>query len=149
MWLFFALLTVPLIEIALFIQIGGLIGLWPTLAFVVLTAVVGTILLRHQGSIALADMRRSLSQFSDPTESLAHGAMILVAGVLLLTPGFFTDALGLALLSPAIRRAIFRKMLSARGFSVHATEDETIIMTDEGEIIPPQRNPRPSGWTRH
>ena len=59
MWLFLAFLAVPLIEIALFIQVGGLIGLWPTLAIVVLTAVIGTSLLRKQGAAAMSNLRRS------------------------------------------------------------------------------------------
>ena len=108
MWLFLAFLAVPLIEIALFIQVGGLIGLWPTLAIVVLTAVIGTSLLRKQGAAAMSNLRRSFSDLDDPAEPLAHGAMILFAGALLLTPGFFTDAVGFALLMPPVRLAMFR-----------------------------------------
>jgi UPF0716 protein FxsA len=80
MWLFLAFLAVPMIEIALFIQVGGLIGLWPTLAIVVLTAVIGTWLLRMQGAVALSNLRRSFSDLDDPSEPLAHGAMILFSG---------------------------------------------------------------------
>lgn len=108
MWLFLLFVAVPLIEIALFIQVGGLIGLWPTLLVVVVTALAGTWLVRSQGSQALARLRRSMAELSDPSETLAHGAMILFAGALLLTPGFFTDAVGFALLVPAFRRAAFR-----------------------------------------
>lgn len=107
MWLLIAFVAVPLIEIALFIQVGGVIGLWPTLTLVVLTALLGTWLLRLQGTLALAELRRSLSEIEDPSEPLAHGAMILFAGALLLTPGFFTDLVGFALLSPPVRRWIF------------------------------------------
>ena len=84
MWLFLAFLLVPLIEIALFIQVGGAIGLWPTLAVVVITAFLGTILVRSQGTQVLTRLRRSLDEFADPTEPLAHGAMILFSGALLL-----------------------------------------------------------------
>ncbi len=112
MYLFLAFLLVPIIEIALFIQIGGLIGLWPTLAIVVLTAFLGTVLVRTQGRIALGQLQRSFAELDDPTEPLAHGAMILVSGVLLLTPGFFTDAVGFALLVPGIRVAVFRYLKS-------------------------------------
>ena len=108
MYLFLAFLMVPIVEIALFIQVGSFIGLWPTLAIVVLTAVIGTWLVRTQGRIALHRLQRSFSELNDPTEPLAHGAMILIAGVLLLTPGFFTDALGFALLMPPVRVAVFR-----------------------------------------
>jgi UPF0716 protein FxsA len=108
MYLFLAFLAVPIIEIALFIQVGGLIGLWPTLAIVIFTAVLGSWLMRSQGRLAMGQLRGSFQRLDDPTEPLAHGAMILVAGVLLLTPGFFTDAMGFALLIPPVRRAVFR-----------------------------------------
>ncbi|TNE93282.1 MAG: FxsA family protein, partial [Rhodobacteraceae bacterium] len=103
MWIFLAFVAVPLIEIGLFIQVGGLIGLWPTLGIVLLTAIVGTSLVRREGARALDDLRSSLNELRDPSRPLAHGAMILVAGVLLLTPGFFTDAVGLSLLVPPVR----------------------------------------------
>ena len=105
MWLFLAFLAVPLIEIALFIQVGGLIGLWPTLLIVILTAIAGTYLVRSQGAQAIGNLRQSFSTLDDPTVHLAHGAMILVSGALLLTPGFFTDAVGFALLMPPVRVA--------------------------------------------
>ncbi len=113
MYLLLAFLAVPLIEIALFIQIGGAIGLWPTLAIVIGTAVLGSTMMRAQGRVALNRLQASLSQLQDPTRPIADGAMILLAGALLLTPGFFTDALGLALLIPGVRAAVFR-FLAAR-----------------------------------
>jgi UPF0716 family protein affecting phage T7 exclusion len=105
MWLIVAFIAIPLIEIALFIQVGGLIGLWPTLGIVLLTAVAGSFLMRSQGLATLERLRGSLSRMDDPSEPLAHGAMILFGGALLLTPGFFTDALGLALMLPPVRMA--------------------------------------------
>ncbi len=108
MRLLLAFIAVPLIEIALFIQVGGLIGLWPTLAIVLLTALAGSWLVRSQGRMALEALRGSLRGLRDPSEPLAHGAMILLSGALLLTPGFFTDAVGFALLVPAVRRAALR-----------------------------------------
>jgi UPF0716 protein FxsA len=107
MWLLVAFIAVPMIEIALFIQIGGLIGLGWTLAIVLFTAVLGTWLVRSQGAIALGQLRSSFSDLRDPTEPLVHGAMILFAGALLLTPGFFTDAVGFALLVPQLRQAAY------------------------------------------
>jgi len=112
MWFLLAFIAVPLIEIGLFIQLGGAIGLWPTLAIVVLTAVVGTTMLRGQGLAALAQVQGSMRNFSNPAEPLAHGALIIFAGALLLTPGFFTDAVGFALLIPPIRAAIIRYITS-------------------------------------
>lgn len=110
MWLLLAFLAVPLIEIALFIQLGGFIGLWPTLAIVVLTAILGAALVRSQGRMAVNDLRRSLADLDDPSEPLAHAAMILIAGAMLLTPGFFTDAVGFALLLPAVREALIAQL---------------------------------------
>ena len=112
MWLFALFVAVPIIEIALFIQVGGWLGLWPTLGIVILTALLGTFLVRSQGLAAMTNIKSNLNEFRDPTESLAHGAMILVSGVLLLTPGFFTDALGFALLAPPIRLGIFKHIKS-------------------------------------
>lgn len=157
MWLFLAFLTVPLIEIGLFITVGEAIGLWPTLGIVILTAVIGTALVRSQGAMALNNLRGSFNQLNDPTEHLAHGAMIIFSGALLLTPGFFTDAVGFALLVPPVRSFIFqelRKRIKVQSFmseSQHRTQStaQTGEVIDEtGEIIDPPRN-GPSGWTRH
>lgn len=97
---------VPIAEIALFIEVGDLIGLWPTLATVVVTAIVGTALVRAQGMAALARARASMERDRLPVEEVLTGVCLLVAGALLLTPGFLTDAIGLALLIPPLRLAI-------------------------------------------
>ncbi len=107
MRLFLLLVAVPIIEIALFIEVGGWIGTWETIGIVVLTAFIGSILLRQQGMAALRDVQSRLAAGENPGKLLAEGAMILVAGVLLLTPGFFTDAVGFALLVPPVRTALF------------------------------------------
>jgi UPF0716 protein FxsA len=106
MWLFILFVAVPILEIALFIQVGGWLGLWPTLGIVVLTALAGTILVRTQGLETVRRLKRNLAEGRDPVSPIAHGALILVAGVLLLTPGFFTDAVALALLVPPVRAAL-------------------------------------------
>ncbi|MEL6197038.1 MAG: FxsA family protein [Pseudomonadota bacterium] len=108
MLLFLALLIVPIVEIGLFIEIGGWLGLWPTIAIVILTAMIGTVLLRTQGIGVLAELQRKLEHGEDPSGTLANGALILVAGVVLLTPGFFTDAVGFLLLIPPVRAALIR-----------------------------------------
>lgn len=112
MWLLILFIAVPVIEIGLFIQVGGAIGLFPTLAIVILTAVLGTWLVRSQGLAALMSVQTSFNKLENPTEPLAHGAMILLAGALLLTPGFFTDAVGFLLLTPAFRVAAFQFLKS-------------------------------------
>ncbi|QYX56986.1 FxsA family protein [Roseovarius sp. SCSIO 43702] len=163
MWLFIAFLCVPLIEIALFIQVGGLIGLWPTLGVVVLTAILGTVLVRTQGLKALADVQDAFSRTRNPAEPLAHGAMILFSGALLLTPGFFTDAAGFALLVPAVRTFVLRYLRNRVRVETHVfTQDgmtrrrspDSDIVEGEYEEIETSRSPAPdrsgpSGWTRH
>ena len=156
MWLFLAFLMIPLIEIALFIQIGGAIGLIPTLAIVVLTAILGTYLVRNQGLLAMSQIRSSFNELNDPTEPIVHGAMILFSGALLLTPGFFTDAIGFALLVPQIRSAAFqwlRKRVNVQSFGTpHARQHHqtTIIEGEFQEVDPnPKTKDGPSGWTKH
>jgi UPF0716 protein FxsA len=155
MWLFVAFLLVPLIEIALFIQIGGAIGLGWTLLIVVMTAILGTYLVRAQGLQALGQVKSSFNQMRDPSEALAHGAMILFSGALLLTPGFFTDAVGFALLVPAVRLAVFnwaRSKIKVSSFSTHGAggPQPDVIDGSYSEVPADQKTvDRPSGWTKH
>ena len=112
MWLLFVFVAVPIIEIALFIQIGGWLGLLPTLLIVIITAALGTHLVRSQAIAAFGGLRESLETLQNPTEPLAEGAMILFAGALLLTPGFFTDAVGFLLLTPWFRGHLYNYLRS-------------------------------------
>jgi len=98
-----ALIIIPIAEIAAFIVIGDAIGVLPTLAMVLVTAIIGSALLRWQGIGILNRIRMETDAGRIPGRDLVHGAMILVAGVLLLTPGFVTDTLGFLLFVPAIR----------------------------------------------
>lgn len=119
MWLFALFVAVPIVEIALFIQVGGLIGLWQTLAIVVLTAIGGTMLLRTQGLQALGRLQSSVTDGKNPMDPIAHGALILIAAVMLLTPGFFTDAVGLLLLLPPVRSFLIKsgaQRFATKGF---------------------------------
>lgn len=163
MWLFTLFVAVPLIEIALFIQVGGAIGLWPTLVIVLVTAILGTWLVRQQGAMALKQLADSFNALRDPTEPLAHGAMILFSGALLLTPGFFTDTVGFALLIPPVRSAVFnwiRARVTVQGFSMGGNEpprsyrEDDVIEGEFTEVTPPKRPTHPgpqeeSGWTKH
>lgn len=108
----FALLLVPILEIAAFVVIGGRIGLLWTLALVLVTAMIGSVLLRLQGFRVLNELRMAVDRGAVPGRELGHGAMILAAGILLLTPGFITDALGFMLFVPAIRDRIWRLIAS-------------------------------------
>ena len=158
MWLLFIFIAIPLIEIALFIQVGGAIGLWATLAIVVVTAIVGTTLMRQQGIAEFGRLQGAMRGLEDPTEPLVHGAMILFSGALLLTPGFFTDAVGFALLAPPVRRWLHgqirarmtvmsaSQMHSSAGPRVHP--DPGVVEGEFEEVKRPDPT-SPSGWTRH
>lgn len=99
-----ALLALPALEIALFIVVGGAIGVMPTLGLVFLAMVLGSVLMRRQGFGTLMKIRRELEAGQVPAEQMGHAALITLAGVLLIIPGFATDIVGLALFVPAVRR---------------------------------------------
>jgi len=102
--LLIAFIGTPIIEIAVFMQVGEQIGFWPTLAIVIATAMAGTWLLRAQGLATLARAQESLARQEFPLEEVFDGLCLLFAGALLLTPGFVTDSIGLALFIPPVRR---------------------------------------------
>ena len=97
-------IAIPIIEIALFIEIGSWIGLWPTLAIVIVTAFAGTTLLRLQGFAVLQRSQEAIARNELPVQEVFDGICLLVAGILLLTPGFFTDGIGFLLFIPPFRR---------------------------------------------
>jgi UPF0716 protein FxsA len=106
--LLLAFIAVPIVEIAVFIQVGGWIGLWPTLGLVVLTAIVGSIELRAQGLATVNKLRAQVDRGELPTQTLFDGVCLLFAGALLLTPGFVTDILGMLMFVPPFRRVLFQ-----------------------------------------
>jgi UPF0716 protein FxsA len=103
MWVLLAILAVPLIEIGLFVTLGGAIGLWPTLAWVLISAALGLMVLKGVAMTGAVSMGHSMKEMGDPLSPLAHRAMVVMAGALLLLPGFLTDAFGLVLLIPPVR----------------------------------------------
>ena len=109
----FLLLIIPVLEIAVFILVGNLIGLWPTLALVVLTAIVGSFLLKRQGISTLRRIQAETNAGRVPARELVDGVMIMAAGILLLTPGLVTDTIGFLLFVPGFRSSI-RNFLSKR-----------------------------------
>lgn len=102
--IFLFFITVPFIEIYLLLQLGGIIGVFPTVLLVVFTAVLGAWLLRQQGFATLQRFQASLAQGEVPAYEMIEGPVLLVGGALLLTPGFFTDVIGFACLIPQTRR---------------------------------------------
>jgi len=102
--LFLVFIVVPLIEIYILIEVGSVIGVVPTIALVVLTAMIGSAMLRHQGFATIRKAQASLDQGAVPAEALVDGVFLVIGGALLLTPGFFTDAFGFLCLLPAGRK---------------------------------------------
>lgn len=99
-------IIVPIVEIYFLIAVGKIIGVWPTVGLVILTAVMGTYLLRRQGLATLQKLQATTQRGEFPAETLLEGIFLLIGGVLLLTPGFFTDAFGFACLLPPTRAAM-------------------------------------------
>lgn len=139
-----AFLLLPLVEIALFVLVGGWIGLWPTLALVVGTTIGGALLLRSLGRRAVEDLRRGTGRGMAPGD-LALKAM---AGMLLILPGFLTDTCGLLLLVPPLRRALVAA-LAARVTVARPEPQRPADIVIEGEFHHVDPQAPPSGWTRH
>jgi len=153
-FLLLAFIVVPLAEIAVLIQVGGWIGVAPTLALIILTAIVGTWMLRQQGFSVLARAQRQLEQGVMPVAEVFEGLCLLVAGVLLLTPGFLTDAVGALLLVPQVRTLLYRQVADyLEHHVVRAPESprdrEPPILDAEFEEIDLDEPPPPrGGWGR-
>ncbi|MBE9533246.1 MAG: FxsA family protein [Proteobacteria bacterium] len=139
-FLFILFLLVPLIEIYFLIQVGEVIGAGWTIFAVVATAVIGVNLLRVQGTSTLLRAQANLQQGSLPAMEMMEGLALAVSGILLLTPGFFTDAFGFILLTPVLRRVLIKNVLKQSQFTVHGQtmhtqyrENDTTII--EGEVV--------------
>lgn len=160
----------PIIEIALFVQIGGEIGVGATILWVLLSAVLGIWVMRRQGLAAMTDLQRAVEEFRDPAQPMAHGAMIMLGGGLLVLPGFFTDALGILLLIKPVRSLLLRSLakrvrVKSTGFGTGrygtppgrttVIDAEYVVVSDDDESddpmasLPPGGPRRPSGWTQH
>ncbi len=161
MWVFALFLLVPLIEIALFVTVGGWLTLWPTLAIVLATGVLGAFLVRWQGLGVLRDIQAA-GATGDPLSPLAHGALILIGGFMLMLPGFFTDSLGFLLMIPPLRRVLIKALarrvrfdsFATRGFGGPRPAAEDWVDAEFEEIVPDHDKlggpPNPgSKWTRH
>ena len=105
-YLLFLFILIPILEIYLFIAVGDVIGGMSTILLIIFTAILGTYLLRIQGISTMQKMQKSLEQGQIPAFALLEGMLILLGGILLLTPGFFTDAIGFACLIPIVRRYV-------------------------------------------
>lgn len=111
-------ITVPLFEIYILIQVSNLVGVLPTIMLVIMTALIGALLLRHQGLQTLARVQNKLQQGEIPATEMVGGVILLLSGALLLTPGLFTDCIGFLCLVPTFRNRLatsFLKSLLQRG----------------------------------
>lgn len=133
-------IVIPLVEIFLFIEIGGAIGALSTVALVILTALIGVSLLRMQGLQTMAKFQQQMASGELPANTMLEGAALLFGGALLLTPGFLTDAIGFLCLIPYSRQTLVHwlisKVMVRQGFSTYSDRagqqrDRNII---EGEI---------------
>lgn len=154
---FLLLLLWPLIEIALFVTVGGAIGLWLTLLVVLGTGVLGVTLLRTQGLRTADRLRAEMGRMRDPVGTAGHGALLALAAILLILPGFLTDFLGLLLLIAPLRTALIAQMVRRMGVASMrsdqpARRSDGIVIDGEFVEIEPDTAKQPgppSGWTRH
>ena len=138
-------IVVPLVELWTLVRVARAIGAVPALVILAAVSIAGAALVKRQGIAVLARIRTELANRRPPTEHLADGALLLGAGVLLTVPGFVTDAIGLALLVPPVRRGVaarLRRRWARRGRTVTtATYHGTIV--DAGTAEPDDRRPPP------
>jgi UPF0716 protein FxsA len=111
-WLLVALfIAVPLVEIYVIIQVGQAIGAWWTILLLIIDSILGSWLIRHEGSRAWRALSEALDSGRMPAQELADGALILIGGTLMLAPGFVTDAFGVLMILP-LTRPLFRRLLT-------------------------------------
>ncbi|MBI1622151.1 FxsA family protein [Aquamicrobium zhengzhouense] len=147
-------LVLPLAEIAGFVVVGSEIGVLATIALILATTVLGAVLLRIQGLGAMDKMKDALRSGVSPGRDMVHAVMIMLAGILLILPGFISDAFGILLFIPPVREAVWR-FLSSRiivvnaaggytgGFSRRSSQtidlDEDDYRRDDDHRDPPSR----------
>lgn len=154
-----ALIALPLIEIALFVQTGRWLGLWPVLGLVIASGMAGVMVLARSRVSSLRDIQRALEQERDPAGPLAHAALRILGGVLLVMPGFFTDTLGMLLMVPGLRGLLLRRMDArmhvVRPGGAHRTHSD--VIDGDYEVHEPRpdtpwsalENDRPRGTDPH
>ena len=135
--LFLIVLIIPFAEIYLLLQVGSIIGAFPTIFIVVFTAAVGAWLLKQQGFVTFRRFQENLAQGIVPAYEMIEGPIILLGGLLLLTPGFITDILGFFCLIPPLRKKIAQYVIenhliqSGWPFQKQSAPDKTVL---EGEF---------------
>ena len=141
--LLIAFIAMPLIEIAVLISVGGWIGLWPTLGLIILTAFIGTWMLRQQGFAVMARAQQRFAEGRMPLDEIFEGFCLVISGALLLTPGFVTDAFGGSLLIPSVRRWLYKR-LKGHFHAVEMPQADGPIVNGDYETVSPHPEP-PAG----
>jgi UPF0716 protein FxsA len=136
-------IVVPIAELYVIIQVGGAIGVLPTLALLIADALLGSLLLRHQGRAAWIRFNRALAENRLPHKEVFDGVLIIMGGALLLTPGFLTDIVGLILLIPPTRAAV--RGIAARMVRGRMARGRVAFWTLGGMPRPPRQRPAPGG----
>ncbi|WFE75175.1 FxsA family protein [Roseinatronobacter sp. S2] len=143
MWILLAILAIPVVEIALFVQFGSEIGVIGTLAWVFLSGALGLVLMRLEPYRNAESVRAALARDASPASPMAHSALRMIGALLVLLPGFFTDGLGLLLLLPPVRALILsRLVLRASAAHTRPARDDVI----DGDYV---RQPDPQQNTHH
>jgi UPF0716 protein FxsA len=147
------LLLVPAVEIAVFVKVGQIIGVWKVVGLVFLSAIVGTALLRYQSVSVIRRLDRDLKQGRTPDAGLFDGFLIVVGGVLLIVPGLVSDVIGLLLMIPFIRRLVgqfLKSRVTVRGFGSYRTgfrhrrpQEDVVDLTPEDFHRQEPRDPSP------
>lgn len=143
--LFAIFIAVPIIEIAIFIQVGGLIGLWPTIAIVLGTALLGATLIRVQGFQTWRRAEAAMRRGEPPLAEMLDGVFLLVAALLMVTPGLFTDCIGILLLIPPVRREIGRRAAARLARSANVQFHMSSMRAGPGPGMGPDRGPDMGG----
>ena len=130
------LVSLPLLEIAVLVAVGSKIGVFATIGFVILTGALGTFLLKLEGASAFSRLQTQLKSGRPPEKELANAAMIMLAGVFLIIPGFVSDVIGLLLFLPPVRAFVIHS-LAGRVTVVRPQEyrrEDGVVDLDESEF---------------
>jgi UPF0716 protein FxsA len=136
MALLLLLFLLPIVEMYLLIRLGGYLGAWPTIALVILAGAAGIAILRRQGPAALNRVAARLQSGELPALEVAEGALLALAGLLLLIPGFMTDLAGLLLLVPGFRRRLAGRLVARAAAPGRGPADGPVVIEGEFESRP-------------
>lgn len=133
--LLFLFIFIPIAELYLLIMLGARIGFLPTIGLIVLTGILGASLARQQGLSTLAKIQNELRNGRPPTDKLIEGAMIVVGGIVLITPGILTDLFGFALMVPKFRKSIAENLKKSFGSNFSTIRPQSREKNSRDDVI--------------